>query len=124
MRDAIRLTDRTKHARRGYTMATMSRQHYEMLAQALGDAVAREADGGRDAKAATFAAYRVALFVAESLADTNRGYDGARFLDQVAGHAHLTAQRLARGGEGVGYSYDARMGIEEATAQRATRSRF
>ena len=105
-------------------MATMSRQHYEIIAQALGDAVAREADGGREATAATCGAYRVALAVADSLADTNRTYDGTRFLDQVEGHAHLMAQRLARGDEGVGYSYDARMGVYEATAQRSKRSRY
>jgi hypothetical protein len=45
-------------------------------------------------------------------------YDEGRFMDAVDKHAFTAAQIVARDGEGVGYSYEARMGIEEATAQR------
>ena len=106
-------------------MATMSKQHYEHLARTLGDAVAVEAcEGGGEGSRAAGAAYRVALAVADSLADTNPAYDGTRFLDAVDGHTALTAQHLARDGEGVGYSYAARRCVEDALAQRGKGSRF
>ena len=82
----------------------MSRQHYEHLARTLGRAVAVEALDNDNAGAG--AAYRVALALADSLADTNPAYDGGRFLDRVASTAILSAQAHTEGpiveGRGIG----------------------
>jgi len=101
-------------------MATMSRQHYEMLAQTLGNAVAVESiEGGGEGSRAAGAAYRVALAVADSLAATSPRYDGGRFLDAVATRANNTLGYLV----GVGYDYAARRALGDALAQRKA-SRF
>jgi hypothetical protein len=75
-------------------MATMSRQHYEHLAATLGRAVAVEAcEGGGEGSRSASAAYRVALAVADSLADTSPRYDECRFLDAVDKHAATAGAR-------------------------------
>ena len=98
-------------------MATMSKQHYERLAATLGRAVAVEAcEGGGEGSRAAGAAYRVALAVADSLADTNPAYDLCRFLDAVDKHATATAAMLSGGAlssdRGAGFC------LHDATAQR------
>jgi hypothetical protein len=98
-------------------MATMSRQHYEMLAQTLGYAVAVEAcEGGGEGSRAAGAAYRVALAVADRLADTSPRYDECRFLDAVDKHAARVAEVLSGGAlsadRGAGFC------LHDATAQR------
>jgi len=95
----------------------MTRKHFENLARTLGVAVAEEG-GDNDNKAATCAAYRVALAVARSLHAMNDAYDGERFMDAVDKHAREWVQVVARGGEGVGYSSAARSGMEYAIKQR------
>jgi hypothetical protein len=103
-------------------MATMSRQHYEHLARTLGRAVAVEAcEGGGEGSRAAGAAYRVALAVADSLADSSLRYDGGRFLDAVAVAASRTRATLAASGGGT---YGAGRAIDEALSQRRTASRF
>lgn len=103
-------------------MATMSRQHYEHLARTLGRAVAVEAcEGGGEGSRAAGAAYRVALAVADSLADSSPRYDGGRFLDAVAVAASRTRATLAASGGGT---YGAGRAIDEALSQRRTASRF
>ena len=96
----------------------MTRKHFEHLARTLGVAVAIEGDGGPDATTETRAAYRVALAVARSLHAVSDTYDEARFMDAVDKHAQDWAQYLARDGEGVGYSRAARIGMDDAMAQR------
>lgn len=68
-------------------MANMTRQHYEHLAQTLGEAIARNTSGNDDAgvgpNIATGVAYSVARLVAERLGGTNPLYDAARFMDAV-----------------------------------------
>jgi hypothetical protein len=104
-------------------MATMSRQHYTRLADTLGRAVAVEAvaDSGGEGIRAAGAAYRVALAVADSLADTSPRYDGGRFLDAVAVAASRTRATLAASGGGT---YGAGRAIDEALSQRRTASRY
>ena len=101
-------------------MATMSRQHYEHLAATLGRAVAVEAcEGGGAGSLSAGAAYRVALAVADSLADTNPAYDGGRFLDRVASTAILSAQAHTEGpivaGRGIGAILDSALAQRNAS---------
>jgi len=98
-------------------MATMSRQHYEMIAQTLGYAVAVEAcEGGGEGSRAAGAAYRVALAVADRLADTNPRYDECRFLDAVDKHATRVAAVLS--GSALSADRGAGFCLHDATAQR------
>ena len=100
----------------------MSRRDYEAVAATLGRAVAVEAcEGGGEGIRAAGAAYRVALAVADSLADTSPRYDGSRFLDAVAVSASRTRATLAASGGGT---YGAGRAIDEALSQRRTASRF
>lgn len=98
-------------------MATMSRQHYEHLADTLGRAVAVEAcEGGGAGSLAASAAYRVALAVAESLRDTNLAYDEGRFIDKV----DKVADRIAAALSGSALSADRGAGfcLYDAKRQR------
>jgi hypothetical protein len=98
-------------------MATMSKQHYEHLASTLGRAVAVEAcEGGGDGSRAAGAAYRVALAVADSLADTSPRYDHCRFMDAVDKHA-ATAAALLSGGT-ISADRGAGFCLHDATMQR------
>lgn len=83
----------------------MSKRDYEALAATLGRAVAVEAsEGGGEGSRAAGAAYRVALAVADTLADTSPRYDGVRFLDAVERVARATTLLL------TGEPYDATRG--------------
>jgi hypothetical protein len=94
----------------------MTRKHYEMLADTLGRAVAVEAcEGGGEGSRAAAAAYRVALGVADSLADTSPRYDGGRFLDAV----DATAAEALRWLGGTGSR-----ALEDALAMRRKGSRY
>jgi hypothetical protein len=98
-------------------MATMSRQHYEHLAATLGRAVAVEAcEGGGEGSRSASAAYRVALAVADSLADTSPRYDECRFLDAVDKHAARAAAVLS--GSSLSADRGAGFCLHDATAQR------
>jgi hypothetical protein len=98
-------------------MATMSRQHYEMLAQTLGNAVAVEAcEGGGAGSLAASAAYRVALAVADSLKETNPAYNRGRFMDAVGEHANNTAEVLS--GSALSADRGAGFCLHDALAQR------
>jgi hypothetical protein len=101
----------------------MSKRDYEAVAATLGRAVAVEAvaDSGGEGIRAAGAAYRVALAVADSLADSSPRYDGSRFLDAVAVSASRTRATLAASGGG---SYGAGRAIDEALSQRRKASRF
>jgi hypothetical protein len=100
-------------------MATMSRKHYEHLAATLGRAVAVEAcEGGGEGSRAAGAAYRVALAVADSLADTSPRYDQCRFLDAVDKHANNAGDWLGYDALGVSTTSGMRRAIQDATAQR------
>jgi len=85
---------------------SMTRQNYEALAATLGRAVAVEAidDDAERASLATGAAYRVALAVADCLADTSPRYNRARFLAAVNAHAERTRYELLRQGIEAGYA--------------------
>jgi hypothetical protein len=98
-------------------MATMSRQHYEHLAATLGRAVAVEAcEGGGEGSRSASAAYRVALAVADSLADTSPRYDECRFLDAVDKHAATAAAVLS--GSSLSADRGAGFCLHDALAQR------
>lgn len=75
---------------------SMSRQDYEALAATLGRAVAVEAidDDAERASLAMGAAYRVALAVADCLADSSPRYNRARFLAAVRVHGNATHDEL------------------------------
>lgn len=76
---------------------SMSRQDYEAIARTLGQAVAVEAieDDAQRAALCKGAAYRVALAVADCLADSSPRYNRARFLAAVDTHAEATRGELA-----------------------------
>ena len=98
-------------------MATMSKQHYEHLAHTLGRAVAVEAcEGGGEGIRAAGAAYRVALAVADSLADTSPRYDHCRFMDAVDKHADSAA--LIMNGGAIDYRTGVGYCLNDARAQR------
>lgn len=75
---------------------SMTRQNYEALAATLGRAVAVEAidDDAKRGELCTGAAYRVALAVADCLADTSPRYNRARFLAAVRMHGNATHDEL------------------------------
>jgi hypothetical protein len=75
---------------------SMTRQNYEAIARTLGQAVAVEAieDDAQRAALCTGAAYRVALAVADCLADSSPRYNRARFLAAVREHADRTRCEL------------------------------
>ena len=76
---------------------SMTRQHYEKLARALGEAVAAEAIEGDSTPATVHsveAAYRVALAVADCLPDSSPRYNRARFIEAVREHAERTRCEL------------------------------
>ena len=82
---------------------SMSRQHYEKLARALGEAVAAEAIEGDSTPAAVHsveAAYRVALAVAGSLADSSPRYNRERFIKAIL--ASIEAEAYDHEGYGAG----------------------
>jgi hypothetical protein len=75
---------------------SMSRKDYEAIARTLGQAVAVEAieDSPQRAALCTGAAYRVALAVADCLADSSPRYNRARFLAAVRMHGNATHDEL------------------------------
>jgi hypothetical protein len=79
---------------------SMTRQNYEALARTLGAAIAVEAieDDAQRAKLCTGAAYRVALAVADCLADSSPRYNRARFLAAVRVHGNAAHDELVGGG--------------------------
>ena len=75
---------------------SMSRQNFEAIARTLGQAVAVEAieDDPQRAELCTGAAYRVALAVANCLADSSPRYNRERFLAAVGDSAERTRGEL------------------------------
>ena len=82
---------------------TMTRQHFESLAETLGMAVAVEsiADADDLAIVSTGAAYRVALAVADGLRGTNARFDRARFMAAVDSQIDRTAALFGENSRGL-----------------------
>ena len=82
---------------------SMTRQDFEAIAAALGRAVAVEAiegDSTPDTQHNVEAAYRVALAVADCLADSNPRYNHGRFMAAV--RAAIEAEAYDHEGYGAG----------------------
>jgi hypothetical protein len=84
-------------------MMTMTKQHFESLAETLGMAVAVEsiADADDLAIVSTGAAYRVALAVADALRGTNARFDRARFMGAVDSQIDRTAALFGENSRGL-----------------------
>ena len=82
---------------------TMTKQHFESLAETLGMAVAVESIADEDdlAIVSTGAAYRVALAVADALRGTNPRFDRARFMGAVDSQIDRTAALFGENSRGL-----------------------
>jgi hypothetical protein len=102
-------------------MMTMTKQHFESLAEALGMAVAVESIADEDdlAIVSTGAAYRVALAVADALRGTNPRFDRARFMGAVDSQIDRTAALFGENSRGVAIHAARRLANRQAGAMLA-----